>query len=68
MSITWEMISVVVSLLVAMFAGFKWLARKFDRVVDKIGKIDKKKVSHKVCAQRRAECPCKQTTTERIGK
>lgn len=58
MNVTWEMIATLVTILVSMFGGFKWLASKFDKVSEKIGKIDKKKVSHKTCAQRRAECPC----------
>lgn len=28
-------------------------------MIRKINKIDKHKVSYKVCDQRRAECPCK---------
>ena len=58
MTITWEMVGVVLALIGAMFAGFRWIARKFDRVAEKVGKIDKKKVSHKTCEKRRAQCPC----------
>ena len=58
MNITWEMVAGFAAVLVAMGSGFAWLARKFDRLSDKIGRIDKKKVSHKTCIERRKECPC----------
>lgn len=58
MNITWEMLVGFATILLAVGSGFAWLARKFDRVVNKIGKIDKKKVSHKTCVERRKECPC----------
>ena len=58
MNVTWEMIAGFAAVLVAMGSGFAWLARKFDRLSDKIGRIDKKKVSHKTCIERRKECPC----------
>ena len=58
MNITWEMVAGFVAVLVAGGSGFAWLGRKFDRVAEKIGRIDKKKVSHKTCIERRRECPC----------
>ena len=58
MNVTWEMLVGFVSILLAIGSGFAWLARKFDRVVNRIGRIDKKKVSHKSCIERRRECPC----------
>lgn len=58
MNITWEMVVGFVAMLAAMGAGFSWLARKFDRLTERIGKVDKKKVSHKTCIERRKECPC----------
>ena len=58
MTFTWEMLVGFVSVLAAIGTGFAWLARKFDRLQSSIGKIDKKKVSHKTCIERRKECPC----------
>ena len=58
MNITWEMVAGFVAVLVAMGSGFAWIARKFDCLQVTIGKIDKKKVSHKTCIERRKECPC----------
>ena len=58
MNVTWEMIAGFAAVLVAMGSGFAWLARKFDRLTGRIGRIDKKKVSHKTCIERRRECPC----------
>jgi len=58
MNFTWEMLAGFVSVLVATGAGFAWLARKFDRLSTHIGKIDKKKVSHKTCIERQERCPC----------
>lgn len=58
MNVTWEMIAGFAAVLVAMGSGFAWLARKFDRLTGKIGKIDKKKVSHKTCLERQGRCPC----------
>ena len=58
MNVTWEMIVGFVSVIAALAAGFTHLARKVDRLTEKIGKVDKKKVSHKTCIERRKECPC----------
>lgn len=38
--------------------GIAFLYKKLNKVDRSIGKIDKKKVSHKVCEKRRAQCPC----------
>jgi len=57
-NVTWEMLVGFVTMLAAMASGFAWLARKFDRLTGRIGRIDKKKVSHKTCIERRKECPC----------
>lgn len=58
MNVTWEMVFGFVTVLVALGSGFTYLSRKFDRLTGKIGRIDKKKVSHKTCVERRKECPC----------
>lgn len=58
MNVTWEMVVGFATVLVAIGSGFAWLARKFDHLSGKIGRIDKKKVSHKTCIERRKECPC----------
>jgi len=58
MNVTWEMIVGFISVLAAIGSGFAWLARKFDRLSVSVGRIDKKKVSHKTCIERRKECPC----------
>ena len=58
MNVTWEMVLGFVTVLVALGSGFAYLSRKFDRLTAQIGKIDKKKVSHKTCIERRRECPC----------
>ncbi len=58
MNVTWEMLVGFVSVLAAIGTMFAWLVRRFDRLSGQIGKIDKKKVSHKTCIERRKECPC----------
>lgn len=58
MNVTWEMLVGFVSILAAIGSLAAYLARKFDRLQNSIGKIDKKKVSHKTCIERRKECPC----------
>ena len=68
MNVTWEMVLGFVTVLVALGSGFAWLARKFDRLGNQIGRIDKKKVSHKTCIDRRKECPCVVSFNRRIGK
>lgn len=68
MNITWEMVAGFVTVLVALGSGFAWIARKFDRLQNTVGKIDKKKVSHKTCIERRKECPCVVAFNEKIKK
>ena len=58
MNVTWEMVVGFVSVLATLGTMFAWLARKFDRLQNSVGRIDKKKVSHKTCVERRKECPC----------
>lgn len=58
MNVTWEMVVGFVSVIAALAAGFTHLARKFDRLTQHIGRIDKKKVSHKTCIERQERCPC----------
>ena len=58
MNVTWEMVAGFVTVLAALWSGFVWIARKFDRLQSSVGKIDKKKVSHKTCIERQERCPC----------
>ena len=67
MNVTWEMVGGFITVIVALFAGFKWIAKKFDRLAERVGKLDKKKVSHKTCVARRAECPCVTALSRKEG-
>jgi len=63
----------MLGIIVPVFGGLVWLQKKIEsgqnRMMKKITKIDKHKVSYKVCDQRRAECPCNQKITkERIER
>ena len=57
-----------IAILATMGSGFAWLAHKFDRLSNGIGKLDKKKVSHKTCIERRKECPCVVTFNQQLKK
>lgn len=58
-----EAIGKMLAIIVPILSGMVWVVRRVERgqtdVVKRINKIDKHKVSYKVCDQRRAECPCK---------
>ena len=58
-----EAIGKLLAIIVPILCGLLWLQKRIergqDRMLKKINKIDKHKVSYKVCDQRRAECPCK---------
>ena len=51
----------MLAIIVPIFGGLLWVQKRIergqDRMLRKINKIDKHKVSYK--DQRRAECPCK---------
>jgi len=67
-NVTWEMLVGFVSVLAAIGSLAAYLARKFDRLSGQIGKIDKKKVSHKTCIERRKECPCVIEFNKKLGE
>lgn len=52
----------LIAIVVPILGGIFWLSKRNDkanaRLSKQIGKIDKHKVSYKVCDQRRAESPC----------
>jgi len=55
--------AIVFPTVAGVFAVLAWFLRRIERgqerMLKKINKIDKHKVSYKVCDKRRAECPCK---------
>ena len=63
METTIEAIVKLLAVIVPIFGGLLWVQKRIergqDRMLWKLNKIDKHKVSYKVCDQRRAECPCK---------
>lgn len=58
-----EAIAKLLAIIVPIFGGLLWVQKRIergqDRMLRKINKIDKHKVSYKVCDQRRAVCLCK---------
>ena len=58
-----EAIGKMLAILVPVMSGLVWVVRRIERgqstMMKRINKIDKHKVSYKVCDQRRAECPLK---------
>ena len=61
-----ETIAKLLALIVPICGGLLWIIKQNRRIeksqaatLKKVNKIDKHKVSYKVCDQRRAECPCK---------
>lgn len=58
-----EAIGKIIAIVGPILLGLLWVLKRIergqDRMLRKINKIDKHKVSYKVCDQRRAECPCK---------
>lgn len=47
------------AVLVPVLAGIGILWKKMDKIWKSINRVDKKKVSHKTCEKRRAQCMCK---------
>lgn len=58
-----EAIGKIIAIVGPILLGLLWVLKRIERgqnqMIRKINKIDKHKVSYKVCDQRRAECPCK---------
>ncbi|MBS1371576.1 MAG: hypothetical protein HPZ91_16660 [Lentisphaeria bacterium] len=58
-----EAIGKIIAIVGPILLGLLWVQKRIEggqsRMLRKINKIDKHKVSYKVCDQRRAECPCK---------
>ena len=66
METTIEAIVKLLAVIVPICGGLLWIIKQNRRIeksqaamLKKVNKIDKHKVSYKVCDQRRAECPCK---------
>ena len=57
-----EAIGKIMAVVVPIFCGLLWVLKRIEngqaRMLKKIQKVDKHKVSYKVCDQRRAKCPC----------
>ena len=57
-----DVVGKIMAIILPIFGGLIWLQRRIERgqnrLLRKINKIDKRKVSYKVCDQRRAECVC----------
>lgn len=58
-----EAIGKIIAIVGPILIGLLWVLKRIEKgqnqMLRKINKIDKHKVSYKVCDQRRAECPCK---------
>lgn len=58
-----EAIGKIIAIVGPILLGLLWVLKRIEKgqnqMLRKISKIDKHKVSYKVCDQRRAECPCK---------
>lgn len=58
-----ETLGKIIAIVGPIFLGLLWVLKRIEKgqnqMLRKINKIDKHKVSYKVCDQRRAECPCK---------
>ena len=58
-----EAIGRMLAILVPVMSGLVWVVRRIERgqtrMIEKINRIDKHKVSYKVCDQRRSACPYK---------
>ena len=58
-----EAIGKIIAIVGPILLGQLWVLKRIEKgqnqMIRKINKIDKHKVSYKVCDQRRAECPCK---------
>ena len=58
-----EAIGKIIAIVGPILLGLLWVLKRIEKgqnqMIRKINKIDKHKVSYKVCDLRRAECPCK---------
>lgn len=58
-----EAIGKIIAIVGPILLGLLWVLKRIEKgqnqMIRKINKINKHKVSYKVCDQRRAECPCK---------
>lgn len=58
-----EAIGKIIAIVGPILLGLLWVLKRIEKgqnqMLRKINKIDKHKVSYKVCDQRRAECLCK---------
>lgn len=64
-----EAIGKIFAIVGPILLGLLWVLKRIEKgqnqMLRKINKIDKHKVSYKVCDQRRAECPCKTSKGDR---
>ncbi|MBS5530191.1 hypothetical protein KH017_05320 [bacterium] len=64
-----EAIGKIIAIVGPILLGLLWVLKRIEKgqnqMLRKINKIDKRKVSYKVCDQRRAECPCKTSKGDR---
>ena len=56
METTLESVLKLLALIIPICTGLAWIIKQNHRIEKGLNKIDKHKVSHKVCDQRRAEC------------
>lgn len=58
-----EALGKIIAIVGPILLGLLWVLKRIEKgqnqMLRKINKIDKHKVSYKVCDQRRGECPCK---------
>lgn len=63
METTLEAIGKLLAVIVPILGALVWVLKRIERgqqqMLRKITKVDKHKVSYKVCDKRRAECPCR---------
>lgn len=56
METTLESVLKLLALIIPICTGLAWIIKQNHRIEKGLNKIDKHKVSYKVCDQRRAEC------------
>jgi len=64
MTVTGEMVGLVIVIVASLFTGFAWISGKLEAIKDQIAAIDKNSVSHEVCSKRQESCPCVQQMHE----
>ncbi|MDR0932141.1 MAG: hypothetical protein LBM70_03870 [Victivallales bacterium] len=68
---TLEDIGKLLSILLPILSGMAYMLRRIEKgqahMFEKIIRIDKRKVSHKVCARRRAECPVRHNRANKVA-